>query len=201
MVSFEGGQYSVPAGLIGQSVWVRVHGRGVDEQVVIVHVGADGPVEVARHGRATPGSPKITDAHFPPAPAGALERKPLARNAAEAAFLAIGDGARLWLAEAAAAGTGKIRVKMAQAVTLAKLFEAKDVDWALGHAAVHARFAEADLASILDHHRSATMSGPTHRAGEDGSLTQGTSAWAALGTSGAHRRHDVPAHNEQEAAQ
>lgn len=201
MVSFEGGQYSVPAGLIGQSVWVRVHGRGVDEQVIIVHVGPDGPVEVARHGRATPGSPKITDAHFPPAPAGALERKPLARNAAEAAFLAIGDGARLWLAEAAAAGTVKIRVKMAQAVTLAKLFEAKDVDWALGHAAVHARFAEADLASILDHHRSATMSGPTHRAGEDGSLTQGTSAWAALGTSGAHRRHDAPAHNEQEAAQ
>jgi Integrase core domain len=143
MVAFEGGQYSVPAALIGQCVWVRVHGRGVDEQVVIVHLGADGPVEVARHTRATPGSPKITDAHFPPAPAGALERKPLARNAAEVEFLTIGDGARLWLAEAAAAGTVKIRVKMAQAVTLAKLFNAKDVDWALGHAAVHARFAEA----------------------------------------------------------
>ena len=64
-----------------------------------------GPVEVARHARATPGSPKIDDAHFPPAPAGALDRKPLARNAAEAEFLALGDGARLWLTEAAAAGT------------------------------------------------------------------------------------------------
>src|SRR5512132_3252325 len=28
MVSFEGGQYSVPAHLLGQVVWVRVHGRG-----------------------------------------------------------------------------------------------------------------------------------------------------------------------------
>jgi hypothetical protein len=181
MVSFDGGQYSVPAALIGGSVWVRVHGRGADEQVVIVHIGADGPVEVARHTRATPGSPKITAAHFPPAPAGALERKPLARNAAEAQFLAIGDGARLWLAEAAAAGTSKIRVKMAEAVTLAKLFQAKDVDWALGHAAVHARFAHGDLASILDHHHTATANGPASQAGEDRSLTQGTAGWAALG--------------------
>ncbi len=204
MVSFEGGQYSVPHTLIGQAVWVRVHGRGVDEQIIIVHVGPGGPVEVARHSRATPGSPKISDAHFPPAPAGALERKPLARNATEAAFLAIGDGARLWLAEAAAAGTVRIRVKMAEAVQLAKLFEAKDVDWALGHAAVHARFAEADLASILDHHRSATGAGPTHHAGEDGSLTQGTSGWAALGASSAHPpHHETPVHDEpvQEATQ
>ena len=182
MVSFEGGQYSVPAHLLGQTVWVRVHGRGADEQVVIVHVEATGPVEVARHQRATPGSPRIEDAHFPPAPAGALDRKPLARNAAEAEFLALGDGARLWLTEAAAAGTTKIRLKMAQAVTLAKLFEAKDVDWALGHAAVHARFAEADLASILDHHASTSAAGPPSRAGEDRSLTQGTAGWAALGS-------------------
>ena len=181
MVSFEGGQYSVPAGLLGQTLWVPVHGRGADEQVIIVHVQPTGPVEVARHGRARPGSPKIEDAHFPPAPAGALDRKPLARNESEAAFLAIGAGARLWLAEAAAAGTTKIRVKMAQAVTLAKLFEAKEVDWALGHAAVHARFAEADLASILDHHHATTTDGPRSSAGEDGSLTQGTSGWAALG--------------------
>jgi hypothetical protein len=190
MVSFEAGQYSVPAGLLAATVWVRAHGSGADEQVVIVHVGPEGPVEVARHLRATPGTPRVDDTHFPPAPTGALERKPLARNAAEAAFLAIGDGARLWLAEAAAAGTTKIRVKMAQAVTLAKLFPAKDVDWALGHAALHARFAEADLASILDHH-AATSTGATHRAGEDGSLTQGTSGWAALGTHNG-TRHDEP---------
>lgn len=181
MVSFEGGQYSVPARLLGQTVWARVHGRGADEVIVLVHVGPSGPVEVARHARATPGSPKINDDHFPHAPVGALERKPLARNTAEVEFLAIGDGARLWLSEAAAAGTTKIRVKMAQAVTLAKLFDTKDVDWALGHAAVHARFAEADLASILDHHQHTTKNAAVSRAGEDGSLTQGTASWAALG--------------------
>ncbi len=185
MVTLDG-QYSVPHTLLGQVVWVRVHGAGPDERVVIVHVGQGGPVEVARHARATPGSPRMDDDHFPPAPAGALDRKPKAKNTAEADFLALGDGARLWLGEAAAAGTTKMRVKMAGAVTLAKLFSPTEVDWALGHAAVHARFAEADLASILDHHahsahNGAHVTGPTHRAGEDHSLTQGTSGWAALG--------------------
>lgn len=161
--------------------------------IVLVHVGPSGPVEVARHARATPGSPKINDDHFPHPPVGAVARKPLARNTAEVEFLAIGDGARMWLTEAAAAGTTKIRVKMAQAVTLAKLFEVREVDWALGHAAVHARFAEADLASIIDHHHHAATTTAGHppdqrssRAGEDGSLTQGTASWAALGAPHTH---------------
>jgi hypothetical protein len=76
MVAFDGGQYSVPAHLLGQMVWVRVHGLGADEQVIIVHVGPAGPLEVARHGRATPGSPRLDDTHFPPPPAGALGRIP-----------------------------------------------------------------------------------------------------------------------------
>jgi len=181
MVTFEGGQYSVPHTLLTQRVWVRVHGRGDDERVVIVHVGAGGPVEVARHARATPGSPRIVEAHFPPAPAGALERAPKPKNADEVEFLGLGEGARLWLGEAAAAGTTKMRMKMAEALSLAKLFSCKDVDWALGHAAVHARFAEADLASILDHHHTNTAARPTHTAGEDHSLTQGTAGWAGFG--------------------
>jgi hypothetical protein len=183
MVSYEGGQYSVPHTLVGQTVWVRVHGRGEDEQVVIVHISGVGPVEVARHRRATPGSPKVVDAHFPPAPAGALERRPRAKNVADAEFLALGEGAHMWLTEAAAAGSTRMRVKMTQALGLAKLFDPAEVDWALGHAAVHSRFAEADLASILDHHAGA-RSGEQHRAGEDHSLTQGTSAWAGLGQPG-----------------
>ena len=162
---------------------VRVQGRGADEQVVITHVGADGPVEVARHARATPGSPKIDEGHFPPQPAGPLERHPRARTAAEAEFLALGEGARLWLGEAAAAGTTKMRVKMTEALALAKLFDPVEVDWALGHAAVHGRFAEADLPSILDHHAHQPEAGAQGvlRASEDCSLTQGTSAWARLG--------------------
>lgn len=183
MVTFDSGQYSVPHELLGANVWVRVHGRGTDEQVVIVHVGPTGPLEVARHARATPGSPQLIDAHFPPAPPGALERVPSARTTAEAAFLVLGDGARVRLAEAAATGTTKMRMKMAQAVELAKLFTPGEVDWALGHAAVHARFAEADLASILDHHHAATAAGQFSQAGEDRSLTQGTRGWATLGAS------------------
>lgn len=196
MVAYDGGQYSVPAHLLGQVVWVRVHGLGADEQVVIVHVGAVGPVEVARHERATPGSPRLDDAHFPPPPAGALGRIPKARNESEAAFLMLGDGAGLWLTEAAAAGTTKVRAKMAEAVSLSKLFGAAEVDWALGHAAVHARFAHGDLASILDHHATTGASTSRHQAGEEGSLTQGTSGWAALGTPAT----DEPTDDEQEAA-
>ena len=181
MVNFEHGQYSVPHRLCGETVWVRVHGRGPDEQIVICHLTDAGPVEVARHRRATPGTPMLDDTHFPPAPAGALERTPTPKSVADSEFLALGEGARIWLVEAAAAGTGKMRVKMAAAVQLARLFNPADVDWALGHAAVHGRFAEADLASILDHHRS--RPDPQQlQASEDQSLTQGTSGWATYGT-------------------
>ncbi len=185
MVTFESGQYSVPhqldgRSLLGATVWVRTHGVGADEQVVIVHVGDDGPVEVARHARATPGTPKVDDTHFPPQPEGPLGRRPRAKNPAEAEFLDLGEGARLWLVEAAAAGTPRMRVKMAEALSLAKLFDPVEVDWALGHAAVHGRFAEADLSSILDHHSTRSAAGE-HRASEESSLTQGTSAWARLG--------------------
>lgn len=183
MVTFESGQYSVPHTLLGGTVWVRTHGVGTDEQVVIVHVGDDGPVEVARHHRATPGTPRINNEHFPPQPEGPLGRRPRAKTNVEAEFLDLGEGARLWLVEAAAAGTTKMRVKMTEAVALAKLFDPVQVDWALGHAAVHGRFAEADLSSILDHHARGPAGGERgeHRASEDRSLTQGTSAWAQLG--------------------
>ena len=96
----------------------------------------------------------------------------------------------MWLIEAAAAGTTKMRVKMAEALSLAKLFDPVEVDWALGHAAVHGRFAEADLPSILDHHARAPKVGE-HRASEDSSLTQGTSPWARLGQHDGHDGNEV----------
>lgn len=180
MVSYQGGSYSVPHRLLGETVWVRCHGAGRDERVVVVHVGDRGPVEVARHRRADPGSPRLDDAHFPAAPAGAINREPRAGNQAEAAFLALGDGAALWLKEAAAQGTSRIRVKMGHAVSMAKLTNKVRVDWALGHAAVHQRFGEGDLASILSAHLDPTTPA-ARQAGEDQSLTQGTAGWAALG--------------------
>lgn len=179
MVTFENAQYSVPAHLLGARVFVRAHGTGPGEQVVIVHHGATGPVEVARHRRARPGSPGIADEHFP----GTRSRIPgdyavKARSAEEAEFLAIGEGARTWLVEAAAAGTARMNVKMAEAVTLAKIAGTAEVDKALGNAAFHGRFAHGDLASILNANTRHTT---THSADETRSLTQGTAAWASLG--------------------
>ncbi len=66
---------------------------------------------------------------------------------------------------------------MAQAVTLARLHGETRDDWALGHAATYARFAEGDLASILAAH----PVGERHTAGEDHSLQSGTRAWSRLG--------------------
>jgi hypothetical protein len=176
LVTFEGGQYSVPHQLAGQVVHVRRHGG----QVVIAHAGPDGAAEVARHLATTPGSPRVEDAHYPPAPPGALNREPKARTKAEAGFLAIGSGAGLWLAEAAAAGTARVRAKMGQAVQLAALHGTEAVDRALGQAAASGRFADGDLASILAHQASAAPGEPS-RAGEQSTLAQGTSAWARHG--------------------
>ena len=51
MVSYQGGSYSVPHTLLGETVWVWVHGAGRDERVVMAHVGDRGAIEVARHAR------------------------------------------------------------------------------------------------------------------------------------------------------
>lgn len=176
MVQLDWCLYSVPHRLAGEIVWVRR--RGSD--VIVTHVGADGPVEVARHEVTTPGNPRVDDSHFPPAPEGPLHRTPVAANAAEAEFLAIGDGAVLWLKEAGAAGASRVRAKMADAVALAKLSGVEAVNWGLGHAAVYGRFAERDLASILTH-RAAASGGHPARASEDHSLQAGTDAWKEFG--------------------
>jgi hypothetical protein len=81
------------------------------------------------------------------------------------------------LTEAAASGASRVKVKMTEAVTLAKLHGPDRVDWALGHAACYQRFGDGDLVSIL-------TSGPVteHRhASENHSLQTGTSAWEGYG--------------------
>jgi Transposase and inactivated derivatives len=192
MISFDNGQYSVPHELAGQSVWVRRHG----EQVVVVHVGEQGAVEVARHQVTTPGSPRVEDAHFPPAPEGALDRTPRPKTTAEKEFLAIGEGARLWLTEAAGAGAARMRIKMAEAVELARLHPLAAVDRALGRAAAAGRFGEGDLAAILAH-QAATAGGEHSRASETHTLAQGTAQWARFGVAAAQ----TDRRDEQEAGQ
>jgi hypothetical protein len=168
--------YSVPHRLAGQPVWVRAHG----DEIIVTHLGPAGPVEVARHQVTTPGNPRIDPAHFPPAPETPLERTPIAANTAEADFLAIGPGAGLWLKEAGETGVVRVRAKMAEAVSLAALTGAEAVDWALGHAAIHDRFAEGDLAAILAH-RSGGPPASTRTATGDHTLQAGTSSWKEFG--------------------
>lgn len=172
-ISYGGVTYSVPHTLADEMVWARVEG----DELVVTHLSGRGAVEVARHRLSTPGHPMIDDSHYPPRPSGPLNRRPKATNDAEEAFLGLGEGARLWLVEAAAAGTARVRSKMADAVELAALHGASRVDWALGHAATFARFDEGDVASILACH----PAGETRRAGDEHSLQEGTRAWEGFG--------------------
>jgi transposase len=170
--------YSVPHELIGEPVWVRAE----TEQLVVVHVDElQGPREVARHPLTTPGRPSINDEHYPPRPAGALERRPRARSEQEREFLQIGEGAERWLKRAAAEGTARIRRKMAEAVDLAKLHGTGPVNDALARCASYGRFADGDLASILAHQQTATVIPLPTRAPEDRSLQASTRSREGFG--------------------
>jgi len=174
LVSVGGVRYSVPYTLIDQTVWVRFDG----DDLVVVATGPDGTREVARHRRSTPGRARIRAEHYPPKGGDPLARHARPRRPEEAEFLAIGPGAERWLVEAAAAGTARVRSKMADAVALAKLHGRASVDHALGTAALVSRFAEDDLASILD---AETSTEPARSADETHSLQAGTSGWAGFG--------------------
>jgi len=178
-ISVGGVVYSVPHRLAGERVWARVHG---EELVVVHHDQKHGAREVARHRLSTPGVPRICDEHYPPRPPGALGRVPRARSPEEAAFLAIGPGAAEWLVEAAAVGTARIRVKMADAVTMAGLAGRREVDSALSTAARAGRFAEQDLARLLDHAAARAATTPVPPRGERHSLQDGTAVWDGFGS-------------------
>jgi transposase len=176
-ISVGGAIYSVPSALRDERVWARVDGA----ELVVVHAdGPEGPLEVARHALTTPGRPSIQDQHYPPRPAGALQRMPRARSAEERAFLALGPGAERWLIAAAAAGTTKLRRKLAEAVALAKLHGEQAVEEALTVAAQAERFGDGDLAAILAHHQGGQLIA-FPRASEQQSLQRSTRAWEGFG--------------------
>ena len=172
-------RYSVPRPFVGTEVWVRVAG---DEVVIVAHT-PDGLAEIARHPRSTPGQPRIDDAHYPDHPAGRGTRgaRPRPVDPSEIAFLLIGPGAQTWLIEAAASGTVRVRSKMARAVELAALVGTEQVETALATAAAAGRFAEADLASILDHQAGGRVEADLARADEAFSVQPGTGAWKGFG--------------------
>ena len=184
-VRFGSVRYSTPPGHAGTRVWCRVAG----EELVITARTGRGAAEIARHRLSVPGSPWILDEHYPDHPGGNGPRqpRPRPRTEAEAAFLAIGDGAQRWLAEAAASGAARIRSKMARAVELAAVVGAGKVDAALGLAAIAGRFADGDLASIIDHLAAEREIGEVVIADEAHSAQPGTAGWARLGTREAGR--------------
>ena len=172
-------RYSVPRAFVGAEVWVRVGG---DEVVVVARTDA-GLAEIARHPRSTPGRPRIDDAHYEDHPAGRGSRgaRPRPVDPGEIAFLALGPGAQTWLVEAAASGASRVRSKMARAVELAALVGRERVEAALALAAAAGRFAEADLASILDHLAAREPGGASTTLDEAFSVQPGTGAWTGFG--------------------
>jgi len=176
VISFDAAEYSVPDPYAGRCVWVRTDG----DQVVIVAVGEGGATEIARHRKGARGTRVHNPEHFAQAPETPLGRRPRPTNAAEAQFLAIGEGAAMWLREAAAVGTSRIRTKMAQAVDLSRLHGTQALDRALGAAAVAERFADGDLVAILVHLATASP-GALIQTTDTASLQAGTGAWRGFG--------------------
>jgi transposase len=179
-ISVGGALYSVPHELVDQRVWARVDG----EQLIVIDADSpDGPREVARHRLTTPGRPSILDQHYPPRPAGALERRPRGRSSDERAFLAIAPAAEQWLIKAAAAGAPRIRRKMAEAIDLAKLHDPDEVGRALEKCAHAGRFADGDLAAVLAHQQASNAElilFPAQRS-EERSLQRSTRSWEGFG--------------------
>lgn len=178
-IRFGSVRYSTPPGYVDAHVWCRVEG----EELVIVARTQAGLAEIARHELSTPGTPRIRDEHYPNHPPGNGRREPRLRprSDTEIAFLAIGAGAEQWLREAAARGVGRVRTRMAEAIELAALLDHTEVDRALGIAAAAGRFAEGDLASIIQH--LGRMEDPASLViGDEAHSAQpGTGAWAGFG--------------------
>jgi transposase len=178
LISVGGALYSVPHTMIDERVWARPDG----DQLIVVHVdGHLGPKEVARHRLTTPGRPAICDEHYPPRPAGALERRPRARGGEERAFLALGESAEAWLIKAAAQGAQRVRRKMAEAVDLAKLHGTAEVERALRTCAEAGRFGDGDLAAILAHQQAGGELLLFRSRSEERSLQRSTRSWEGFG--------------------
>ena len=146
--------------------------------------------QVCRHRLSTPGNPMIDLAHYPHHPqdpdGSPRVPQPRPRSRAESQFLQLGPGAVSWLVEAAAAGTVRIRSKMAAAVELAALIGDDAVDAALGVAAAAGRFAEGDLAAIVEHQATGATNADLVIADESHSAQPGTAAWANFTTTKEH---------------
>jgi len=174
-VRFGSVPYSLPKAWVEREVWCRVEG----EELVLVGRDEVGLREIIRHRLSVPGKPRILDEHYPDHPngRGILQPTPRPQTETERDFLALGEGAELWLTTAAATGVTRIRTKMGRATELARLLGKARVNEALERAARAGRFGENDLASILEH-------GGEDRgtvADQSFSAQRGTKAWEVIG--------------------
>ena len=175
-ISFRGVRYSVPHRLCDTRVWVRQGRRRGDHR----RRRRPGVTEVARHRALSSGRVLLCEEHYPERRSEPRERRPRPSSRSEEQFLALGEGARRYLIEGAAAGARRLEARMAEAVTLASLHGAGPVDEALGLAAMAGRFREGDLESIIVHAAGALRVRAVPPL--DHSLAQGTAEWSALGT-------------------
>jgi transposase len=139
-IRFGSARYSVPSNLRGQAVQVMVDG----EEVRIVHEGG----EIAFHQLQPPGGSSILDEHYPTAPPSGL-RAARPRTAVERAFLELGPPAEAWLRAAAAGGTPRLQLQLAEVLHLARIHGRPAVLGALVRATQFGRFGWDDLRSIL----------------------------------------------------
>lgn len=175
-IQYKGATYSVPNNLAGSRVWVRTQGT----EVIIVNVdnkNTRSATTVATHPLLLAGGRSICDEHYPPRPSRPDERPPRAHTALEKSFLELGHGASRWLSEAASAGTGKIRLKMAGAIELSHFYGKDKIDEALGLCALTHRFSQDDLLSMLKRPKTSDVLFPSSQI----SLQEGTSAWEDFG--------------------
>lgn len=139
-VRFASARYSLPRSYVGKKVEVAV----ADDEVVISYDGR----EVTRHPLMAPGEISIKDEHYE---VGA--RRPLrpirVRTATERAFMALGPNAEAFLRSAAAAGTTRLALELADIVTLELSWGRERLLDALERAARFRRFRAADLRDIL----------------------------------------------------
>ncbi|MHB8695985.1 MAG: IS21 family transposase [Solirubrobacteraceae bacterium] len=140
-IRFGSARYSVPSALVSTTVEVAA----IDGEIVITQQGT----EIARHLAVAPGEASILDAHYG-GPRSRPARAVRPRNAAERAFVALGDPAEQFLRAAAAAGTARLGSELAEIASLEPAFGREPLIAAIERASTFHRFRSADVRAILD---------------------------------------------------
>jgi transposase len=141
-VRFGSARYSVPARLIGESVGLRTD----DGRLLVITTGT-GEV-VAEHVLVAPGEASVRDEHYGgPRPAPRRAVRP--RTATEKAFCALGPVAEAFITGAAAAGSTRLGIELAELNTLRAAHGDDVFAAALSRAVAFGRWRAADVRSIL----------------------------------------------------